>query len=671
MKHKVNKKVFRRTLSLVLVLAMLVTGFNLDVKVESVYATQKAEKTEDNGEIKDYIIVAKNEKAYNRALNATGEEAIKNGEKFIDNNIIVAELSEQEAEELNEDSNIIIEEDLKVKANVKAKPRTISKNKGIDRDVAWNLQMINADKANINSNQKVKVAIIDSGVDAISGIKVKERINLVDDKEDNLLFFEDYSGHGTSVAGIIAGSNGENNVEGINPNVELYSAKVLDDNNVAPISRVIEGIYWAIEQDVDIINLSLGTTVYSEALEKAIKDAYAENIILVASAGNTGIKIEYPAAFKEVIAVGGVNSKGEVSKSSVIGKEIELMAPGEMIKVVGPFGGLTAADGTSMAAPHVTAVAAVLLGIDKNVSNDFVRQLMNASAKELIESGTGYGIVDLKYAIDNYDVLRNQYDNGNLNVKIIENNEEIHKFNEEDLVEARWWQEEHQYLVQLGYDSNNVYLEDWEINRIKYGATKIDEIFPSNYGKSDDSSFLHGYKNYVANYIYLTHAAYEIYNDGYNRYLNGTTTVAGAKVAGIKDRISRFPWPSYADTNWEKSLIVFGMALHVIGDAYAHKAYGYQNGAYVNINHTDNWNTNADNTTYFAERELGARSSTIKAMKRYFDTRTVGNYKQFVHNNYSTYKLHKLYTYCNKTTESEGGSVASDATLLRNASYGD
>ena len=59
MKHKVNKKVFRRTLSLVLVLAMLVTGFNLDVKVESVYATQKAEKTEDNGEIKDYIIVAK------------------------------------------------------------------------------------------------------------------------------------------------------------------------------------------------------------------------------------------------------------------------------------------------------------------------------------------------------------------------------------------------------------------------------------------------------------------------------------------------------------------------------------------------------------------------------------------------------------------------------------
>lgn len=163
MKHKVNKKVLRRTFSLILVMIMLVTGLSLDMKVESAYAAQKAEKTEDNGKIKDYIIVAKNEKAYNRALNAIGEESIKNGEKFIYNNIIVAELSEQEAEELNEDSNIIIEADLKVKA----------------------------------------------------------RINLVDDKEDNLLFFEDYSGHGTSVAGIIAGSNGENNVEGINPNVEL------------------------------------------------------------------------------------------------------------------------------------------------------------------------------------------------------------------------------------------------------------------------------------------------------------------------------------------------------------------------------------------------------------------------------------------------------------------
>ncbi len=59
MKHKVNKKVLRRTLSLILVMAMLVTGLNLDVKIESVYATQKVQKTEDNRENKDYIIVAK------------------------------------------------------------------------------------------------------------------------------------------------------------------------------------------------------------------------------------------------------------------------------------------------------------------------------------------------------------------------------------------------------------------------------------------------------------------------------------------------------------------------------------------------------------------------------------------------------------------------------------
>ena len=87
MKHKVNKKVFRRTLALILVMTMLVTGHNLNVKIESVYATQKVQKTEDNGENKGYIIVEKNEKAYNRALNAIDEESIESGEKFIDNNM--------------------------------------------------------------------------------------------------------------------------------------------------------------------------------------------------------------------------------------------------------------------------------------------------------------------------------------------------------------------------------------------------------------------------------------------------------------------------------------------------------------------------------------------------------------------------------------------------------
>ena len=139
MKHKVNKKVFRRTLALILVMTMLVTGHNLNVKIESVYATQKVQKTEDNGENKGYIIVAKNEKAYNRALNAIDEESIESGEKFIDNNIIVAELSEQEAEELNQDSNTIIEKNLvleasKVKSGSKSKKELYKQLKRIGRE---------------------------------------------------------------------------------------------------------------------------------------------------------------------------------------------------------------------------------------------------------------------------------------------------------------------------------------------------------------------------------------------------------------------------------------------------------------------------------------------------------------------------------------------------------
>lgn len=130
---------------------------------------------------------------------------------------------------------------------------------------------------------------------------------------------------------------------------------------------------------------------------------------------------------------------------------------------------------------------------------------MNVSAKSMGIKGTGYGVVDLKYAIDNYDRIKRDYNNDKSEIKKSYNKEQLQTFDKDNLVEARWIQDKHGYLVQIAYDSNNVYLEDWEVNRIKIGATQIDDIFPSHYGQADDSSFLHGYKNYVANYIYLTH----------------------------------------------------------------------------------------------------------------------------------------------------------------------
>lgn len=75
--------------------------------------------------------------------------------------------------------------------------------------------------------------------------------------------YYDITGHGTSVAGIIALTGKVTGLKGINPNVQLYSVKVLDNNNMAPISRIIEAIYWCIDNDIDIINMSFGTPHYS------------------------------------------------------------------------------------------------------------------------------------------------------------------------------------------------------------------------------------------------------------------------------------------------------------------------------------------------------------------------------------------------------------------------
>lgn len=88
----------------------------------------------------------------------------------------------------------------------------------------------------MQQGQKVKVAIIDSGIDYTSDIDVYLRKNFIPGEDEISVIYEDITGHGTSVAGIIAAKDNEDGITGINPNVELYSARVLDKNLSAPIS---------------------------------------------------------------------------------------------------------------------------------------------------------------------------------------------------------------------------------------------------------------------------------------------------------------------------------------------------------------------------------------------------------------------------------------------------
>ena len=151
----------------------------------------------------------------------------------------------------------------------------------------------------------------------------------------------------------------------------------MDENNEAPVSRIIQGIYKCIEEKVDIINMSFGTVNKSEALEKAIKAAKDAGILMIASAGNRGDSdraIEYPAAYDDVLAVGATNSSAIVSSISSVGDELDVYAPGEDIAVLDFLDKVQMIDGTSASAAEVTAVASVLWEKDKTKSADFIKE---------------------------------------------------------------------------------------------------------------------------------------------------------------------------------------------------------------------------------------------------------------------------------------------------------
>ncbi len=315
------------------------------------------------------------------------------------------DLSSGEAANMKTDESIqCIEKDFTMEAPVETEWDMV---KPVSND--WNLQVINADNA--IASQQIKVAVLDSGIDMTDNIDVKVRKNFITERPVETPLYEDLCGHGTSVASLIAGIGADSDVQGVGRNIELYSARVLDENKQAPVSRVVEAIYWAIAQDVDIINISFGTQTYSEALKTAVDAATEKGILVVAAGGNHGnSSVDYPAAFDSVLAVGATNAAGEISSFSSRGEAIDVVAPGEAVLAQGNFGEDLTLSGTSLSAPHVTGVAALLWSKDTTKPATFIKTLIKLSAKNLGTTGSGFGLVDYDYALELYDEVAVQFE---------------------------------------------------------------------------------------------------------------------------------------------------------------------------------------------------------------------------------------------------------------------
>ena len=234
----------------------------------------------------------------------------------------------------------------------------------------WGVDRIDAEKVwQTTTGDPIKVAIIDTGVD----VKHPDLIDNLKGGVSTVSYttsYNDDNGHGTHVAGIVGAIDNEIGVIGVAPKIDLYAVKVLDRRGSGYISDVIEGIEWVINQKKSqggdwIINMSLGTSSDVKSFYDEIKKAYDAGITMVAAAGNTGGGVTYPAAYPEVIAVSATDENNQIASWSSRGPEIDLAAPG--VNIYSTYKGSTykTLSGTSMAAPHVTGAAALVIDTKK------------------------------------------------------------------------------------------------------------------------------------------------------------------------------------------------------------------------------------------------------------------------------------------------------------------
>ncbi|MGC5326659.1 S8 family peptidase [Brevibacillus sp. SYSU BS000544] len=224
-------------------------------------------------------------------------------------------------------------------------------------EVPWGVKQIGAERYwKTTKGQGIKVAVIDTGISRkhpdLSG-QVKKRVSFVSGKE--------LGGHGTHVAGTIAAVANNSGIVGVAPKVELYDIRAFGSDGTANISDIVQGINWAIENKMDVINMSFGTTEDNFALRNAIRQASDAGIILVASAGNNGGSLEFPAAYRGVISVGASDKDGKLAEFSSRGRGLDTVAPGVKIKSTWLKNGYKELDGTSMAAAHVSGLQALQL----------------------------------------------------------------------------------------------------------------------------------------------------------------------------------------------------------------------------------------------------------------------------------------------------------------------
>jgi len=295
----------------------------------------------------------------------------------------------------------------------------------------WNLPLINLPDAwDLSTGDDVKIAVVDSGVNPFGidgfGKLFKNRVLPGYNAILGIPGGFDFGNHGTRVAGVIGQeTNNITGVAGIAYGAKILPVKATCFSGEALICWIVNGIRWATNHKADIINVSLGTSYRSQALEDAINYAYEKGVAVVAAAGNdSNDEVAYPAAFEHCIAVGAVRYDKELTYYSNYGDALDLVAPGGDLDVDQNGDGYRDgifqesferfwfifldwnycySAGTSVASPHVAGVAALVKSLHPEYGPDKIRQVLQDTAEDLGDAGWddkyGYGLVDAYAAV--------------------------------------------------------------------------------------------------------------------------------------------------------------------------------------------------------------------------------------------------------------------------------
>lgn len=292
----------------------------------------------------------------------------------------------------------------------------------------WSFRMIGAPAAWARSTGAgVVVAVIDTGVafedhksfrrvEDLEGVELVKPYDFVSDTEHP----NDDHGHGTHVAGTIAqATNNGRGVAGIAHDATIMPLKVLNRNGMGTVADIADAIRYAADEGAQVINMSLGGGARSQVMESAVAYARKKGVVVVCAAGNGSRgQVEYPAAYPGAFAVSSVGPDKKLAFYSSWGKELAVSAPGGDKQKGGEAGAILqntispssvsktdlylAFQGTSMAAPHVAGVAALVIG--RGVTDPAkVEAILKSTAEDVGEAGWddryGAGIVNAERAV--------------------------------------------------------------------------------------------------------------------------------------------------------------------------------------------------------------------------------------------------------------------------------